>query len=145
VSPALTKALFGDVLALARESWIREMARRVARLGYHDYRRSDALALRWLVRGPFPLSTFTSALGVSRQAARKVVGGLVERDLALVNIDAGDSRRRIVQLTSRGRAYAGTVLEVLDSLNDELATKIDPDHLESTRFVLTFVKDNFGL
>jgi DNA-binding MarR family transcriptional regulator len=91
------------------------------------------------------LSTFTSALGVSRQAARKVVGGLVERDLALVNIDAGDSRRRIVQLTSRGRAYAGTVLEVLDSLNDELATKIDPDHLESTRFVLTFVKDNFGL
>ena len=47
--------LFGDLLALARLSRVRHMADRLGRLGYADYRRSDAAALRLLLRGPVPV------------------------------------------------------------------------------------------
>jgi DNA-binding MarR family transcriptional regulator len=121
------------------------MALRLERLGFNDYRRSDALALRWLVHGVLPLSAFTKALGASRQAARKVAAGLVERDFALVNIDVNDSRRKNIELTAGGREYALNVIEVIHTLDDELTAKIDPVQLDSARDVLTFVKDTFGL
>jgi DNA-binding MarR family transcriptional regulator len=146
MSPSrVSKPLFGDLLALAREGWVREMARRLARAGFNDYRRSDALALRWLVHGPLPLATLTTALGVSRQATRKVVEGLVERGYARVNVDTSDSRRRNADLTPVGHDYAEAVIEVLAALNSELTIKVDPGDLDTARFVLTFVKDNFGL
>ena len=43
---------FGDLLALARQSWVAQMARDVAAQGYPDYRRTDAAVLRLLHRGP---------------------------------------------------------------------------------------------
>lgn len=141
----LAHAPFGDVLALARESWVREMARRLAQLGFNDYRRSDALAVRWLVRGALPLSSFTRALGASRQAARKVVAGLVERDLALLLVDRNDTRRKNIVLTAEGRTYAHAVIDVVHALDETLVAKIDPAKLESARDVLAFVKDTFGL
>src|SRR5471032_2769528 len=91
--------LFGDLLALARRNWVDEMGRRLGRLGHGDYRRSDALALRRLRRGPTPLSELSGALGVTRQAARKVVVGLVERGYVQVERDRSDARRLNVELT----------------------------------------------
>lgn len=145
MSPETTSpVLFGDVLALARESWVREMSTRLAERGYHDYRRADPLILRWLVHGTLPLGRLTSALGVSRQSARKVISGLVERHYAHVFTDENDSRRRNVELNPRGRDYASAVIEVLFALNREIATKVDPDQLEVALAVLGYVKDNFG-
>jgi len=42
---------------------------------------------------------------LTRQGARKVVSGLVERGYARVIPSTADSRRRIVELTPRGREY----------------------------------------
>jgi DNA-binding MarR family transcriptional regulator len=137
--------LFGDVLALARASWIREMAHRLDDVGFRNYRRSDALAVRLLQYGPLSFSTLTEALGVSRQSARKVIGGLVERDFATISIDVSDSRRRNVALTQRGRDYCEALLKVLLLLNEELTTIIDRDDLERARFVLASITDTFGL
>lgn len=137
--------LFGDVLALARERWVREMANRLAERGFHDYRRSDPLILRWLVPGTLPLGRLTTALGVSRQSARKVINGLVERDYARVHTDGTDSRRRNVELTAKGHDYARAVIEALFALNREIVAKVDPDQLEAALSVLGYVRDNFGL
>src|SRR5579863_9270284 len=92
------KILFGDLLAQARERWIREMAQRLGVLGFEGYRRSDPLAMRALGRGEVALGTLGTTFGVTRQAARKVVNGLVERDYAQVTISTQDSRRRLVTL-----------------------------------------------
>lgn len=143
--PLRARAFFGDVLALARESWVREMSGRLVPHGYGDYRRSDALALRVLDHGSLPLGTFAKALGVSRQAARKVATGLVERDFAHVNVDADDARRRNIELTPAGHEYAKAIVEVIRTLDGELSAKVDPSQLAAAREVLTFVKDNFGL
>ena len=137
--------LFGDVLARARQAWVREMTSRLAENGFHDYRSSDALALRWLIHGALPFATFTAALGVSRQSARKVVEGLVERNFATIQSDRADARRRIVELTNKGRAYAQAVVGAVHNLNEELGQKIDHEKLGTALSVLTYVKDNFGV
>jgi hypothetical protein len=70
---------FGDLLALTRQSWLGQMSGRLQRLGYADYRRSDAAALRTLLRGPLPVGQLGTVLGVTRQAVRKVADGLEQR------------------------------------------------------------------
>jgi DNA-binding MarR family transcriptional regulator len=131
--------LFGDLLALARLSWVRQMASRLAELGYQDYRRSDAAALRLLRRGPVPVGRLGAELGVTRQAARKVAEGLEHRDYARTERDAHDSRVLNVVLTEAGIAYARAVTEVIYALNREFSRRIDPAQLAAADSVLRAV------
>ena len=131
-----TPYLFGDLLALARLSWVRQMAARLERLGHPDYRRSDAAVLRLLRRGPLPVGRLGSVLGVSRQAARKVVDGLERRGYAGTERDARDSRRLNVVLTPRGEAYARAVVDVIEAINHELTERVDPVQLAAAEEVL---------
>lgn len=140
-----TKLLFGDLLALAREQWIRAMAQRLSALGFHDYRRSDPLVLRSLRSGEVALGSLGATLGLTRQGARKVVSGLVERDYARVFRSSEDSRRRFVELTPKGREYLSAVVTTLRALNDEVVANVDADELAAAYSVLEFVKDGFGV
>jgi DNA-binding MarR family transcriptional regulator len=137
--------LFGDLLALARARWIRAMAVRLEALGFDDYRRSDALVLRGLRRGEVPLGSLSATLGLTRQGARKVVSGLVERGYAHVVVSSEDSRCRFVQLTPTGRVYAGAVVSTLRALHDEVVAGVDADDLAGAYSVLEFVKGGFGV
>ncbi len=128
--------LFGDLLALARLSWVRQMAARLERLGYHDYRRSDAAVLRLLRRGPVPVGRMGPVLGVSRQAGRKVVDGLARRDFARTERDVHDSRRLNVVLTPAGEAYARAVIEVIHEVNRDLTGRVEPAKLAAAEEVL---------
>jgi len=128
--------LFGDLLALARLSWVRQMADRLAQLGYADYRRSDAIALRMLNRGPVPVGRLGAELGVTRQAARKVIDGLEQRDYARTERDPHDSRVRNVILTPAGAGYAQAVIEVIHALNREFCERADPAQLAAADAVL---------
>lgn len=139
-----TPKLFGDLLALARGSWVREMAQRLDALGYHDYRRSDAVTLRWLSHGRMPLSELAETLGVSRQAARKVVDGLVERGYARVERDSDDARRLNVRLNESGDAYARAVIEVVTELNNDVDARIDAYDLVVVKAVLRTVSVLYG-
>jgi DNA-binding MarR family transcriptional regulator len=136
--------LFGDVLALARERWVRAMADRLAARGYDDYRRSDAFSMRLLASGPHALGDFTRPLGRSRQAARKIVTGLVERGFASLETDPADARRRQVRLTTSGEEYAKAVTATVKTLNREIARMVDSHDLATAIVVLTIVKDGFA-
>src|SRR5580704_143266 len=96
---AAPKLLFGDLLALAREHWIRAMAQRLGALGFTGYRRRDPLILRSLRGGEVSLGGLGVTMALTRQGARKVVNGLVERDYARVTASTTDARRRVVELT----------------------------------------------
>ena len=139
-----TKLLFGDLLALARERWVHEMARRLDVLGFDDYRRSDALVLRVLQRGEVPLGSLSATLGLTRQGARKVVSGLVERGYADVVTSSDDARRRSVELTPKGRAYGDVVVSTLRALHDQVVEGVDTENLAGAYAVLQYVKDQFG-
>jgi DNA-binding MarR family transcriptional regulator len=134
--PSTAPYLFGDLLALARQSWVRQMAARLERLGYPDYRRSDAAAVRFLRRGSAPVGRLAAVLGVTRQAARKAADGLQQRDYARTERDPADSRKLNIVLTARGEAYAQAIVGVIDELNLELSQRVDPTQLAAADAIL---------
>lgn len=136
--PAQSRAAysFGDMLALARQSWLREMDSRLDRAGYPGYRRSDAAVLRLLRRGPAPVGRLGTVLGVTRQAARKVADALVQRGYAITERDPADARQLNVILTPVGQDYARAIRTVIEELNRELGTRVDPAQLAAADAVL---------
>lgn len=141
----MSPPLFGDLLALARLSWVRRMEARLSERGHAGYRRSDALVMRLLSRGPLSIGRLGSLLGVSRQAARKVVDTLAERGYARTERDRSDSRKLNVVLTEEGESYARAVIEVIRTLNAELASEVTPSDLAAANRVLGAVIGDAGL
>ena len=133
--------LFGDLLALARLRWVREMASRLDALGYPDYRRTDASVLGYLRRDELTIGHLGATLGVTRQAARHVVDGLEARGYARTTRDARDTRRVRIALTAAGRTYANAVVEVIHSLNLELTSRMNPEQLDAARDALRAIVD----
>jgi DNA-binding MarR family transcriptional regulator len=130
-----------DWVALARQAWIRETRARLARQGFNDYRRSDAFLLRRLRRASSSLGEMGSDLEMTRQGARKLVEGLVQRGYARVARDATDARRFNVELTASGAAYAEAIVATIRSMNREIAKNISRDDLEVALSVMqTFTR-----
>ncbi|HUB22203.1 MAG TPA: MarR family transcriptional regulator [Streptosporangiaceae bacterium] len=127
---------FGDLLGLARQSWVGQMASRLERYGYADYRRSDAAALRMLWQGPLPVGRLGAVLGVTRQAARKVADGLEQRGYATTERDSRDTRQLNVTLTPVGRDYARAIIHIIEQLNREVAAQVTPAQLAAADAVL---------
>lgn len=136
MAPHASAYRFGDLLALARRSWVLAMERELAAFGYLDYRVTDAASLRSLRRGPLNVGRLASVLGVSRQAARKVARGLEARGLATAEPDAEDARKVNVVLTEEGSAYADAIAEVIDRLNHGLVGSVSSAALRAADDVL---------
>jgi DNA-binding MarR family transcriptional regulator len=124
------------MLALARQSWLNQMASRLATIGYPDYRRSDSAVIRMLRRGPASIGELGSLLGVTRQAGRKVADGLRQRGFATTDRDPHDSRQVNVSLTPAGHEYAGAIAGVIEELNLEVAARVDRSDLAAADRVL---------
>jgi DNA-binding MarR family transcriptional regulator len=134
--PSSAEYPFGDILALARQSWLSEMARRLAALGYPDYRRSDAAAMRLLRRGPASVGQLGTVLGITRQAGRKTAEGLRQRGFAVTARDPDDARQLNVTITPAGQDYALAITVVIAELNREVARRTDPAQLAAADAVL---------
>lgn len=128
---------FGDLLALARLDWVARMASELAAAGYPGYRPTDAALVRLLRRrGSASIGAVGARLGVTRQAARKLIDGLEQRGLASEARDPADTRTINVSLTSAGEAYAGVIVAVIEQLNDELAGRVSVEDLAAADRVL---------
>jgi DNA-binding MarR family transcriptional regulator len=127
---------FGDLLALAREQWVRQMAEHVNRAGFDDYRRSDAALVRLLSRRPRSIGEIGSALGVTRQVARKFVTRLEQHGFVVTTRDAGDARQVNVELTQRGNQYAGAIMRAIGALDRRLGQRVDRAQLLAADTVL---------
>jgi DNA-binding MarR family transcriptional regulator len=120
---------FGDLVALARLSWLGEVTSRLERLGYPGFRRGDSAAMRVLWQAPLPVGRLGSDLGVTRQAARKIADALEQRGYARTERDSRDTRQLNVALTPAGRDYARAVIAVTEELNREVARRVSPAQL----------------
>src|SRR5581483_1476660 len=130
---------FGDMLALARRSWVLRMAAELQARGYPEYHLSDAAVMRVIVRRPTPVGWLADVLGVTRQAARKVVAQLEKRALVITAADPEDARRLNVLPTARGAEYAAAITEVIEKLNREVAEAVGPESLVAADAVLRTV------
>jgi hypothetical protein len=70
---------FGGLLARARRSWVEQIRERMQEAGFPGYRQSDAWVLALLLQRPLAIGQLGEAMGISRQAARQMADGLVER------------------------------------------------------------------
>lgn len=127
---------FGDLLALAREHWVRQLAEHVARAGFDDYRRTDAALVRLLSRRPRSIGQIGAALGVTRQAARKFATRLEQRGYVVTARDANDARQVNVELTARGSQYAHVIEGAIDALDRRLGQLVEPAQLLAADAVL---------
>jgi DNA-binding MarR family transcriptional regulator len=127
---------FGDLVALARLSWVGQMTSRLEELGYAGFRRGDAATMRLLSQGPLPVGRLGEALGVTRQAARKVADALEQRGYVTTERDSRDARQLNITLTPVGRDYARAVTAVTEQLNREVAGRVSPAQLTAADAVL---------
>jgi DNA-binding MarR family transcriptional regulator len=130
---------FGDLLALARRSWIRQVRSRMEEAGFADYRQTDAWMVRLLVRRPWAIGQLGEAMGVTRQAARQLADGMVERGYACFGTDPQDARRTLVVLTPSGESYARAVWQAQDALNNALRDRVSAADLAAADAVLRAV------
>jgi DNA-binding MarR family transcriptional regulator len=68
-------------------------------------------------------------LGISKQAASKLIDTLVVRGYLDRAVDASDRRRYTLEVTERGREAARIVRSAVASLDDELAAHLDAREL----------------
>ncbi|HEX3823306.1 MAG TPA: MarR family transcriptional regulator [Mycobacteriales bacterium] len=120
---------FGDLLALARQDWVRQMSAELLRAGYADYRITDAAVMRLLLQGPLSVGEVAAGLGVTRQAARKIGRGLEVRGYVLAAPDPDDARRLNATLTPDGATYAGRITTAISRLNRRVVARTAPDDL----------------
>jgi DNA-binding MarR family transcriptional regulator len=130
---------FGNLLAVARRSWIEQVRDRMQEAGFPGYRRSDAGIFALLLRRPLAIGQLGEALGISRQAARQLADGLVERGYASFRTDQADSRRTLVVLTRSGRAYGRAIWAAQDALNETVRSRVSDADLAAADAVLRAV------
>jgi DNA-binding MarR family transcriptional regulator len=130
---------FGNLLARARRSWVKQIAERMAEAGFPGYRLTDAGILGLLLRGPLAIGQLGEALQVSRQAARQMADGLVERGYASFGTDQADSRRTLVVLTPSGQAYGRAIWAAQDALNEVVRSRVSEADLAAADAVLRAV------
>jgi DNA-binding MarR family transcriptional regulator len=136
---------FGDLLGVARLSWVRKMASELEARGFPGYRVSDAASVRFLFVAPRTLGELGDLLTVTRQAARKAARNLEGRGYATIARDPDDARKLNVALTAAGRAYALAIVEVIASLNRALAVRVVPEQLQAADEVLRALIDDEAL
>ncbi len=133
---------FSDLLGLARLSWLREMSTQLRSLGFDRFTRGDSAVMRLVARGPVPLGRIGAALGISRQAGRKLIDRLERVGYVRTERDRVDARVVNVVLTPDGDRYARALNQVADGLNRQLAVRVDRSDLVAADAVLrAFITD----
>jgi DNA-binding MarR family transcriptional regulator len=128
VVPALAGGVdhtdFGLLLAQAMDAYVGHLHRRLADRGFTDLRPTFGLPLRALHERARTLTELARELGVSKQAAAKVVGELDQRRLIERGPSPADGRATILRLSSRGRALVAAAIEIGDAVERDLAADL---------------------
>jgi DNA-binding MarR family transcriptional regulator len=121
------------LLALAFRQLIDQLHERLAAAGYHDVRPAFGYVLLALRDHPATGADVAVLLGVTKQAASKVVdemerGGYVKRQP-----HGDDARAKAIVITARGRKFLGVVESIYDDLEEEWARIASRKRVEQIR------------
>jgi DNA-binding MarR family transcriptional regulator len=132
--------LFGGFRSL-----IDELHAELARHGHPDVRPVHGFAMQAIGPAGATASEVGRRLGVSKQAAGKTVDRLVDLGYAERVPDAADARRKLVQLTPRGRDALARSAAVFDELRARWARTIGAERLRDLESDLQRVVPAGGL
>lgn len=118
---------FGLLLAQALNRYVAHLHRRLGAEGFADLRPTFGLPLRALRARPRSLTELARELGVTKQAAAKVVGELEQRRLVRREPSPADGRATLLRLSRRGQALVAAAIEIGDAVERDLAAELGAD------------------
>jgi len=126
------------LFAIGYRSLVDDMHDRLAARGWVDVRQSYGFVLL-AARSPVQVVDLAVLLGVTKQAASKLVDGMQLAGLVERAGHPTDGRAKSIVLTTRGRDLLADVEAIYVELESAWASAIGSDHLESLRTDLTRV------
>ena len=129
------------LLRAARGAYGHAIQRRLLADGFDDLPRNAPFLLGGMVNQGVAASDLIRQLGVSKQAASQLVDTLVMRGYLEREVDPGDRRRVILQVTDRGRDAAAAVRAGAVWVDSGLAARLSPAELEGLRAGLVALCD----
>ena len=117
-----------------------------AAAGFHEVRPPHGFVLRALAGGGLTLTALAERLGVTKQAALKVVDDMEARGLVARVPSPEDRRAKLLTLTPRGEAARAAALQTSAAIERELREDLGDDAVDAARAVLMrFVERHGGL
>ena len=117
-----------------------------AAAGFHEARPPHGFVLRALAGGGLTLTALAERLGVTKQAALKVVDDMEARGLVARVPSPADRRAKLLTLTPRGEAARAAALQTSAAIERELREDLGDDAVDAARAVLMrFVERHGGL
>jgi DNA-binding MarR family transcriptional regulator len=127
---------FGLLLARAFNTYVEHLHGELDARGFPDLRPTFGLPLRALHRGPRTLTELAVELGVSKQAAAKVVGQLERRRLIEREPSTTDRRATLLHLSASGRSLVAAAIHIGGDVERDLARELGPDTAAEMRVAL---------
>jgi DNA-binding MarR family transcriptional regulator len=116
------------------------------RAGLDEVRSNHGFVIRALGDGSLTLTELAARLGVSKQAAQKVVDDMERRRLLERVPSSTDRRAKGIRLTSRGHKVRRTAFATSEQLEAELRIDLGDEAVDAARaFLEHFVEENGGL
>lgn len=127
---------FGILLALAFRVYVDELHAELATRGFPDMKPGFGVVFRALQAGPLTLTKLAAQLGMSKQAAAKVVGELLGREFLVQEDAAEDRRTKLLALTQRGRAVVRAAMQIGARVEARLSDEVGPRAVAGLRAAL---------
>jgi DNA-binding MarR family transcriptional regulator len=137
VSPIVAPPL-ARLLAIAYRSLIEELHARLRERGWDDVRPAYGFALL-AARDGTTATELAALMGVTKQAASKLVDAMEGAGYVRRGPGAQDARQRTIVLRERGRELLATVESIYAELEDGWSAVIGRDHVERLRSDLVAV------
>ena len=121
------------LFAIAFRTLIDGLHERLAARGWHDVKPTYGFVLLAARGSGIQSSEVAALLGISKQAASKIVDAMAESDYVARNPHPDDQRAKIVTLTARGAALLDDVEKIYAELESEWATIVGGAQIENMR------------
>ena len=135
----------GILLTLALRGFVTDLHAGLAASGFADVRPPFGVVFRALRDGPLTLTELASQLGVTKQAAAKVVDEMVAKGLLRRRPSPADARAKLLELTGRGTAAMATAIEIGARLDARLQAAAGTVAVDSMRAALEALVELTGL
>jgi DNA-binding MarR family transcriptional regulator len=117
----------------------------VARAGIEGMRAPYGFVIRALHGAPLTLTALAERLGVTKQAAIKVVDEMETRGFVARAPHPGDRRAKVIALTPRGEAVRRAAVAESARMEEELCRDLGPDDVAALRrTLLRFIERHGG-
>ena len=133
MDPVTADEPLGRLLAMALSAVVEELHESLQRRGWGPTRPLWGFVLLALRDEPRSISEVGVLLGVSKQAAGKVVDGLTEAGLVQRSPNAADRRAAVIRLTKRGSRFLADVETIYTEIESRWEDAIGQGRLADLR------------